>query len=866
MKKILIVLCSVITAVAITGCNVQIPQSVSIKTDAKYKFTAAEIQKDLSDFSPVDSLVGSALTGPYEMYKYNPGGNSEKQQLLMKMDMQEIPIDMSQYLDDSALSSMEGINVSKSITIPDVVNFNHTEKVDFDEIANQINSMVTIGGFGEGTLMFSFEPVTDTFESIEYESGYIEVSGQMGVIIEGNVSLLDNGTVVTSGTFVNNKAVLPLTGVVLKKENMSIDFSDYSGSAYLPYLGVIQEGSKIKAVKGLTVSEPQTVPITIEPISFGNSSDLKSCTIDEGSISVNLDTKLWSKNIIDYTIEMTGGLNTSISGNDTAEVTKDLHNVVISNADITSTVNVVLTLSNSDLDFSSVNNPEFTFKVNVTKIGSATIGLPEGFEMNYALSQDLPASVTSVLKCVKWNNSGIKVTGTNTFPTDELDPSANAIGLTVSSAYFDIPSTAKALNGGDSNKTLSYMGDYSSLPGKVLERNTSTNHTIDMNVALTLPGYNSVENTITIKKIVPGKTYELALKVEPVFDWNSVSIDSAATAQSGKFATNVSLSSMFDSLTAVLGDDVAGKIKLSDCDVFLFCDMPNLSALGSPKFNGKIKLGIGKADGGGVLTYNPSVTPVYILGSESSDGNMLSKPCPELAITSVTKDDVTIKTVTTDIAEVSGEAGKDIADIINAHAEDGEGLCLEYNVQFTTGEGSEIEISKEQLKNSEVKSIKLSAAVVVPVAFTLTDDISLDVMKLVKKDEWTDGADLMGRTEAPDNSTVEDYLEMIKSVSIEYATSTIPFVTSKDLSLGIDLDGDGTEFDKHILTLKSGSITENPAKVMSVYPLHPAITLELPGNTEIALPTDMSIKINIKLAIATNGDKELNLWKNGGND
>ncbi len=858
MKKILIVLCSVITAVAITGCNVQIPQSVSIKTDAKYKFTAAEIQKDLSDFSPVDSLVGSALTGPYEMYKYNPGGNSEKQQLMLVMDMQGVPIDMNQYLDDTALSLASGMSIEKNITIPDVVDISNSQKINFTDLSDKINEMVIITGSSEGSLSFSFDPVTDSFETIEYESGYLEVEGQMGIKLSGTISLNDNGVVVTSGTFENNKAIIPLTGVTLKKDNMSIDFSDYTGGDFTPYLGKIRKGSKIKQVTGLTVAEPQTFPITIDPITFGNSSDLKSCVIDEGEISVTFDSKTWSKGIITYDIEMTGGLNDTIHGDDTGKVSEDLHDIVITNADIIPNVNVSLFLSNSTLTFDI--EPEFTFEVSVKKIASATVGLPEDFRTNYDIEQILPGSITSILKEVRWNNSGIRLTGTNTLPP------SNDIGFTVASAYFEIPSTSKILAGGESNKKLEFLGDYSGKTGGVLARNTSSNKKIDLNVDLTLPGYNSVENTITLTDIVPGSTYKLAMTVEPVFDWNSDIIDSAFTEQKGNFATNINLSSMFGALTSVFGDDISDKIALSQCNVLLFCDIPSLSELNNSRFTGEIKLGIGKESGGNISFNETAVTPMYLLGSDSGEGSMPSKPCPKMDIDFVQHNDITIPTVKTDLAAAYGEPAIDISGIINAKAAEDECMCLEYDIKFESGEAGEIEISKEALRKSEVKSIRLTAAIIIPVAFKLSEDISLDVMKLVKKDEWTDGADLMGRTEAPDNSTVEDYLEMIKSVSIEYATSTIPFVTSKDLSLGIDLDGDGTEFDKHILTLKSGSITENPAKVMSVYPLHPAITLELPGNTEIALPTDMSIKINIKLAIATNGDKELNLWKNGGND
>ena len=844
MKKFSLGLSVVLALTVLSGCSFTLPQKISVKTGAKYKFTVAELEKDLSSYSPVDSLISSSSSDSFDMYKYNPNGESEIQQLMVKMDMQEIPLDISSYLDNASFSSIGGMDVSKDITIPEA-KLSESKEIDLDEANTFINTMFSVYGTQSGELNFVFNKHdSDTFNYIEYKSGYLDITADT----EGSISLLHDGVVVTTAQFNNGVAALPLTGARLYRTGMTIQFSDYVSY----YAGTVRSGSKINVAAGITVASDFTYDVNIDDIEWGNSSALKNIVVKSGSLKVLLDTNEWQKGIISYDIGLTGAITKAIHGDDSTAYEDTLNDVVISNEKIGTSAAITAHFDNATIDFNE--NPEFTFEIEVYEIASATIALDDSYSTSYTISQKLPSEALSMIESIEWNSSGITLTGSNNLPVDSTDAAANQLGLKVSSTYFDIAETTQYITAGAKDTELTFMGSDN------VVRPTSTYDTVDMTVDLVLPGYNESENTITVKNIEAGQTYSFAVKVDVVLDWEKIVINSNNTAQKGSIATGVNLSSMFSSLGSIVGEENAKSIAIDECDVYLFCDVPEIDGLDEPAFNGKISAFIGKMNDSDEIEKNASIEPVYLLGNWAETATLSPSAVPDLTIeTEVNEEDGTeIKTVTTDITAAVGE-GTNLASIINAECADGESLCVDYDIKFTSNGNETLTITKDIMNNTDVKSIKLSAIVIVPITLSFKNDVNIDVISLVKSD-WEENSDILGRTEPTSMDDLQQIIDMIESVTIEYSTSKIPFICSKGISINIDLDGDGTEFESHEISLQKGSISEKPSKIVETYPLHTTVAIELPKNSSISLPNDMSLGINIKLGIECTDKSAYEIW------
>ena len=124
MKKTLLVFFSSIF-IFLGGCGLQIPETVSIRSNAEYNFTVADVSFDLNEKFSVASLLesikgeeGSEEPSLFNIYSYNPESKSTTQQFLMQMDFQEIPLDFSSYLENTDFT-LSGTDFNPSETLRD---------------------------------------------------------------------------------------------------------------------------------------------------------------------------------------------------------------------------------------------------------------------------------------------------------------------------------------------------------------------------------------------------------------------------------------------------------------------------------------------------------------------------------------------------------------------------------------------------------------------------------------------------------------------------------------------------------------------------------------------------------------------------
>lgn len=151
MKKnfrILLALSSVVCLVSCGGLtNPQIPQSVSIATDAQFKANMGTASYDLSDKFGSDALLKKmqdALGSQVGIYDYNEGNNVLT--YMIRYPIYEVPIDIQSYLqnlnlDEILKSSDMGLNFTQEVSIPEVTQTG-SQTVQID-VASKIRESVS---------------------------------------------------------------------------------------------------------------------------------------------------------------------------------------------------------------------------------------------------------------------------------------------------------------------------------------------------------------------------------------------------------------------------------------------------------------------------------------------------------------------------------------------------------------------------------------------------------------------------------------------------------------------------------------------------------------------------------------------------
>ena len=73
MKKIAGILICIALALAFTGCNWQIPEKVSVKTNAEYNFSLGNFEQDFNKELNLSSMIGNLqLPNNGKVYDYWP--------------------------------------------------------------------------------------------------------------------------------------------------------------------------------------------------------------------------------------------------------------------------------------------------------------------------------------------------------------------------------------------------------------------------------------------------------------------------------------------------------------------------------------------------------------------------------------------------------------------------------------------------------------------------------------------------------------------------------------------------------------------------------------------------------------------------
>ena len=821
--------------ILLTGCvqfqNMTVPKKVQVKTTAEYNFTIAEFEKDFSDKLSAAEIQKS-IGETFEFYDYNPGGNQEVQQYLLRMPLEEVPLDFGSYMESIDIGkNLDAMNFEQDIPIPDL-QLNAEQEIDLEILNTMMIGLLAVkGNIGTGPQKVNFTG----FSTVSISSGKLTINTASA---NGTVKLYSasgltqagcsTATPIATGTLKSGKVVFDLSGKTLYANETFIDFVDDDTNQ--EFVGTLNKTAKISKVTGLSQDDKI---ITLDPVSFkgaGESSPVKECVFsDDSKLSLNITTPNWDGVTITKNIKLSGGLDLTFSGSET----ESLMGKKYTNQDIILEPELTLKFSNATIDFTS--KPKFELSSEIKGFESVTVKLPEGVKTSFDVKQELPSSASSMVKEIVWNaGSGIEVEYSNTLPA------GNDMKMTASSEFIGLNSQTETIDttDGAEKKTIQFR---SAAEKKITIDNATK---VDFLANLELPEYNETENTITISGVTLGESYKIAMKITPVFNWESITIDTTAKDVLGNMAVDFNPKTLLSSLDSMLDpsgtNKISDKINLSKLELKLFCERPDYESFKNVQFTGKIGLG-GTSDGGQTLN-----NPTYILGSETEDNQLIFNNEPVLE-----KDSK--GTVISDLTRVQC-VGTNLASTINNISES-EKLGLNYSLKLTGTDGDKnLTLKKTDLNNSSKTSLKITAMIILPLELKITADYTVDVMKMAGKSFDPNNSsepDLLGRTEfSSSGGTMEKLMNIIESVSVTYAPSKKPIIGNAEIK--IDLDGTGTNFEEKSISINGGIYTEKP-KMIVENPVKPSVNVVLKQG-ELKIPREMSFKTRLDLQIKTNGE------------
>ena len=922
MKKIFNSFIAVCSLIFISCGDYQIPQSVSIKTDADYNFSVGSIEQDLSSFLNIKTIsekLNSSLSegnknafSSFSVYDYRPpltDSGTQSQKFLAEVKLQEIPVDISEYLSNMDIStSLKEQSFEQQFTIPSLSVdslSSDLELPDFNEIIKakaQIN-LPSDSIIIPGALNGSIEPTTinvniksPEFSSISFYEGNIQVSIKTdmdphGSEVSATLRLLDsNDNLISSASNkITNKGtfLLPIDGKTLKK-NMKLELSGTQSGGIAEFLSYKIEclfsAIKIKEIKGLKMDLGEQGNLSVDQnIYIGTDDTFVSCVIGKGSISsVAKIPETWRGiySVPDLTIE--GALKksdgSSIVESDFNKTDENLPYILNRNLNLSGctfskepeainvkgTVQIKLDdVNGADIylekDTTGLNKIKVDTTCSIKEIESIIIDTAKAGiqdKLSFKDEQELPPEIKTYVDNIILTKAGIEGTYTNTLPQ------GNDFTAEFSSNFLFSSPTSKSqvfLNG----EKLPLSEELINTTENTIKFSDSSK--IDYALQIKLPGATSEHPEYAqFKNVKIGETYKIAINIKPVFDWKSITINTAASEMQlkQKIETDFNLSAMFKDISSSFGDDeFFKKIELTQMPLYLYFSCPSqLDVLKNIEYKGILKFVCGDEN-------------LYVVGDKENgiekDGTLKFTTSKPLEFKNSSEES---QIVISDISKYPSSCSKDLAKMVNStkKIQDSK-LIIEYCLRISDSKNEEkdkIIISKsdfEQIKaDTSTSTISIFARIIIPLEMKITEQIDLNINKLANLNEDTD---IFNRTEAPDLSEIMKYAQIVESMSVSYNSENKFFNYQNDSSKSLQFIFNtgmtnlttNVYGEKGDLNLKNGTIKivyEDIKKILEQYPFTPKMTVRLPeGN--VYLPQDPSIKINCNIGLSTNGTVKL---------
>ena len=898
MKKRLF--CIFIIVPFLFSCGVEIPESISIKTKAKYSFSFGKKDFDLKEYISAEKLT-SSMEGNGKnpkVYVYNPQGNT-KMQYLVSYPIDAVKVNLAdKNFSDIELPTFEAKKIEQTIEVPkfsaDASSVNTIKEID-------INDML-FGTGGEAELKIAPVSIDESvlsgkslskadaetsnlnrdvkiqitdggFSTMLLEQGYILIKRTDTASVKTNltIELCDqNENIITSKTgvdfFKNEQVQLDLAEKTVTSQMKLYVYGEFSsasgsGGTSTYTLTPTVESMKIKEVKGLTLPE-KTLNVENE-LTITTDSSFVSCQIEKGS--VKLTSKIHSEvsglNVISRNISLSQAITVNEDGwqkNESSTTILNRSYALDGKACSTNPIKIKFEGSvNYKLENASVtleNGASIKIEIipecKVEKLKSVQLDLvnhKDGFTIE-KVANNFGANIAGDVSKIVLNPSGLKITYKNELPVGndfKVDYECELLGLKKNLVLKATGPSAEQTE----------EKDFCAQDKEITVTNSTS---FVLEPKLHFPGAQETleagkEYYTTLTGIAPGATYSIFINVEPIFDWKSITIkmsESGLSGLSGEKDSNISLSSMFDSIKESCSN--FGNISFNQIEVFLYFINPGVSGLDSESFKGKV---FAKSNEG----------TVYILGSETEVEPLKFVNEQEL------KFNDSNEVVSRQIPSMASAHSKEIAKLFNSK-EDGTGnkntIKFGYDMNVgnsNSGNAKELDISKdfyEKLKKEDANEIciPIEARILVPLIFNISDTTKLDLKKLKNSNsEGEEATDFFNRSEATDMSSYEKFLEVIDSVNLKYEFSK-EFLEYSDGSSSAKIYF-GTSEHNFNLPLNSSSTRikgEDVIDMLKTYPYKPELYVELPKGT-VSVPYFTEAGISFSMEIFTDG--KVSIWE-----
>lgn len=900
MKKISKFVFSVFVFI-LFSCKYEIPEKVTLVTDANYAFTIGDFSKSLSEYLSVEKIkeyVNSSDDSKikYSVYDYNPPSNakSEKpmQNYLIDMTIAEIPVDIGSYLEKMDFSGLdsEGITLGQKIEIPDLAERHETTNITFPDIAqkfenetiNIINDLplaeISISVDSAQTIKTKIQK-PDFKTATFYEGGIIlnilRTKGSSSADFRTDFTfelLSDDGKILSKAQNIDissgdENCVFDLKGSTISGNlNLKI-YGDVSGGnagniCNYSLNAKFSPGTKFSKITGFTDEIGDSGEVE-QYIKLSTDETFVKCEISNGSLELvskkpdgwsGVTAKFSDSGSISGALELPEGRNLVSVEDSSAFVHKKLDlagSTYTKETDpdgkITFKDKISFSCSDATLVFPDGEQPQVTLETvcNIAKASYVVLDLSSKEDLLH-FRKETPFSddITNYVEEMTLVNSGMEISYKNTLP--RVSDGDNTIALEVVSDLLKINDTdesKKTLQPQKSETLRSLSPDGQEI---IVQ---PKNEKIDFDIKLVLPREDGMpENYAVLKNVELNGAYEISVTAKPVFDWKNVKLKSQSiddSKKSGEEDTELSFDKLFSALKDELGEESAfiDNVKLEHFPLYIYFQKPELQALSGMDFSGNISL---------KTSENNSVQVLKGQKIESKNVELLE----------MDKDGVVIS----EFSEKNASGHADIAELFNNSKS--ETIKLDYDVQFG-GLDEAIVITKENYEalkataeNKDIPvSIKVSARLVVPLALKLDapdsegNKTTLNILKLAKIES---DDDLFGRSEATSLEDIEKYIDLIQSTNLIYEVHNGLFSYSekgKSGSILFETNLTNVKIPEYTISLQKGNTkiyTEDVKNMLQTYPFVPKIILTLPDGT-LQISRNAEFRINLAVKIHANG-------------
>lgn len=419
--KLRFILLSLLFSVILLSCGWQIPEKISVKSNASYNFTTGEIDTKLNDSLNFDELIKPDENSEFTVYNYLPDGKSR--QFVMRMAVADIPIDLESSFNESSINeAIKNLSFTQEIKVPSIFFSKQTEipLVDFSGVP--INGDIPLNN-----LEFSFtlnDTESDIFDSCEVGQGklFTEIiipPDWEGVSVSYSFSTTGGLDVRESeGETSGTKKTINLADKKITKEQVNataqITLTVQSGYSVSSSPLMLKISSDIKSLKTLDVklSDVTTSFDREEPLPEGMKDAFSKIILNSSGVKIDYVNTLPAGNDIGLTVKSvffglneTGDLKAANTQGELELLSDSSKEIVISeSSSYDFDVNISLPgATEPDLQRVSLQNVKFgdTYQIsmNITPVlNLEKIVLKQGFAKND--KKELPFNIKELLSSV----------------------------------------------------------------------------------------------------------------------------------------------------------------------------------------------------------------------------------------------------------------------------------------------------------------------------------------------------------------------------------------------------------------------------------------------------------------------------------